>query len=65
MDKEQQQLRQAYELSNDVLARTRYQAVRLYGAGYQVSEIEKITGCRRSSLMEWCQDYRRMVFKVW
>jgi transposase len=58
-DKEQQQLRQAYELSNDVLARTRYQAVRLYGEGYQVSEVEEITGCRRSSLMEWCQDYRK------
>jgi transposase len=58
-DKEQQQLRQAYELSKDVLARTRYQAVRLYGEGYQVSEVEKITGCRRSSLMEWCQDYRK------
>jgi transposase len=58
-EKEQQQLRQAYELSKDILARTRYQAVRLYGEGYQVSEIEKITGCRRSSLMEWCQDYRK------
>ncbi len=58
-DKEQQQLRNAYELSKDVLVRTRYQAVRLYGEGYAVSEIEAITGCRRSSLMEWCQDYRK------
>lgn len=58
-DKEQQRLRNAYELSKDVLARTRYQAVRLYGGGYAVSEIEAITGCRRSSLMEWCQDYRK------
>jgi transposase len=58
-DKEQQGLRNAYELSKDVLARTRYQAVRLYGEGYAVSEIEAITGCRRSSLMEWCQDYRK------
>ena len=58
-DREQQQLRQAYELSQDILARTRYQAVRLYGEGYAVSEIEKITGCSCSSLMEWCQDYRK------
>jgi transposase len=33
--------------------------VRLYGEGYAVAEVEKITGCRRSSLMEWCQDYRK------
>ena len=58
-NQEQQQLRYAYEMSKDVLARTRYQAVRLYGEGYAVSEIEAITGCRRSSLMEWCQDYRK------
>jgi len=46
-------------LNKDILARTRYQAVQLYGEGYQVSDIEEITGCRRSSLMEWCQDYRK------
>ena len=57
-NKERFGLTQAYELSKDVLARTRYQAVRLYGEGYKVSEIEKITGCRRSSLMEWCCEYR-------
>jgi transposase len=58
-DKEQRLLGQAYELSKDILARTRYQAVRLYGEGYPVAEVERITGCRRSSLMEWCQDYRK------
>ena len=56
-DKERQQLVQAYEQSKNIGARTRYQAVRLYGEGYAVSEIEKIIGCRRSSLMEWCREY--------
>jgi hypothetical protein len=40
-DKERRQLIQAYELSKNIGARTRYQSVRLYGEGYAVSEIEK------------------------
>lgn len=58
-DQEQQELLGAYELSKDVGARTRYQAVRLYGKGYPEVEIEAITGCARASLMEWCREYRR------
>ena len=58
-DKERFQMIQAYDLSKDVLARTRYQSVRLYGEGYKVSEIEKINGSRRSSLMEWCHEYQK------
>jgi transposase len=58
-EKERQQLKQAYEPSKDVGAGTRYQAVRLYGEGYSVTEIEEITGCRRSSLMEWCREYQK------
>ena len=38
--------------------RTRYQAVRLYGTGYPVQEVMSITGCSRTSLMEWCRTYR-------
>ena len=38
--------------------RTRYQAVRLYGEGTSEVEIEQITGCSRTSLMEWCRAYR-------
>ena len=56
-DKERRQLIQAYEMSKDVGARTRYKSVRLYGEGYSVSEIEEEMGCRRSSLMEWCREY--------
>ncbi len=56
-DKGLRELQQAYELSRNVGARRRYQAVRLYGEGYPVTEIEKITGCARASLMEWCREY--------
>ena len=58
-DKERGQLQQAYEVSKSRVARTRYQAVRLYGEGYPVLEIENIVGCRRSSIMEWCEEYRK------
>ena len=55
---ERQDLWQAYRNCKKVATGTRYQAVRLYGEGYRVSEIEEITGCSRSSLMEWCRAYR-------
>ena len=38
-EKKRQQLKQAYELSKNIGARTRYQSVRLYGEGYAVTEI--------------------------
>ena len=47
----------AYHRTKDGLHRTRLQAVRLYGLGYAVTEIQTITGCARSSLMEWCRAY--------
>ncbi len=52
------ELRQAYERTKDGPTRTRYQAVRLYGSGYPVAQIEEITGCSRTSLMDWCRLYR-------
>ena len=55
---EQKELLQAYRLCKDAATRTRYQAVRLYGEGYPEAEIEGITGCSRTSLMEWCRAYR-------
>ena len=51
-------LRQAYERTKDGPTRTRYQAVRLYGLGYPVAQIAEITGCRRTSLMDWRRLYR-------
>ena len=52
------QLTYAYANCRDGPTRTRHQAVRLYGSGYAVQEIMDITGCSRTSLMEWCQAYR-------
>ena len=54
---EQKELLKAYQVSKDADTRTRYQAVRLYGEGYTEKEIERITGCSRTSLMEWCRAY--------
>jgi transposase len=57
-DQERKQLLQGYTLCKEAATRTRYQAVRLYGEGYNEEEIERITGCNRTSLMEWCRAYR-------
>jgi transposase len=57
-EQERNQLLQAYTLCKDATTRTRYQAVRLYGEGYIEEEIERITGCSRTSLMEWCRAFR-------
>jgi len=55
---ERKELLQAYQAGRDAGTRTRYQAVRLYGEGYLEQEIEQITGCSRTSLLEWCRAYR-------
>ena len=55
---ERKDLLQAYRTSKDAATRTRYQAVRLYGEGYLVEGVMQITGCSRTSLMEWCRAYR-------
>lgn len=52
-----QELTNAYTNCRDGPTRTRYQAVRLYGTGYPVPEVVKITGCSRTSLMDWCRIY--------
>lgn len=49
----------AYASCKDGPTRTRLQAVRLYGVGYPVEQIMDITGCSRTSLMEWCAAYRQ------
>jgi len=55
---EQKELQRAYRTCKDAGTRTRYQAVRLYGEGYTEAEIEQISGCSRTSLLEWCRAYR-------
>ena len=60
LSKEQDQaLKAAYHQCQHGQTKIRYQAVRLYGNGYAVAEIEDITGCSRPSLMEWCRVYRQ------
>ena len=45
--------------SNDAQLAKRYQAVRLYGSGYAVSEIQTICGCSLPSLWEWSRKYQQ------
>lgn len=56
---QEKELKAAYSQCRDGQTKIRYQAVRLYGNGYPVKEIEAITGCSRPSLMEWCRAYQR------
>jgi hypothetical protein len=55
----------AFEITHDGAHRTRLHAVRLYGLGYLVPQIVEITGCARSSLMEWCAAYRAGGIEPW
>ena len=57
-EQEGKELQRAFLNTKDGATRIRYQAVRLYGQGYPVDEISQITGCSRTSLMEWCAKYR-------
>jgi transposase len=56
--KQERELQQAFETTKDGATRTRIQAVRMYGLQYKVEEIQRLTGCSRSSLMDWCRAYR-------
>jgi transposase len=59
IDEEQEkELLAAYQLCKDGSTKIRYQAVRMYGLSYPVKEIQHITNCSRTSLMEWVQAYR-------
>ena len=57
-DKEQAALLSAFQSAKKGATCMRYQAVRLYGTGYDVKLIIAITGCSRTSLMDWCRAYR-------
>jgi len=52
------ELQGAYQHSRQSQEQRRFQAVRLYGQGYRVAEIEKICGCSASALMVWCRTYQ-------
>ncbi len=57
-EKQGQELMREYQQTKDGPTRTRCQAVRMYGSGYTVAEIEHLTGCSRTSLMEWCYAFQ-------
>jgi transposase len=52
------ELRRAYDTASDTRYQQRVQAVRLYGEGWAVRDIQDITGCSARSLLRWCEHYR-------
>ena len=52
-------LQEAYRHCQDALAKTRYQAVRLYGTGYSMAQITDICRCSTRSLLNWTQAYQQ------
>lgn len=66
MAKRQLQLREleitrlaaAEQATNDKHARTRYQAIRLYGQGWAIETIQEITQAGESTIRQWAMNYR-------
>lgn len=58
-DEQAHALQAAYLHCQDADAKTRYQAVRLYGLGYPVEQIIEICACTARSLLRWCRAYRQ------
>ncbi len=57
-EREANELQSAFLHSQDTNAKTRYQAVRLYGTGYAVKQILDICGCNNRTLLHWTRTYR-------
>ena len=53
------ELQTAYQHCQDAQAKTRYQAVRLYGTGYTTALIQDICGCTPRTLSNWVRAYRQ------
>jgi transposase len=53
------ELRRAYDGTRDTRYQQRVQAVRLYGEGWTVSDIQSLVGCSERSLLRWCERYRQ------
>lgn len=53
------ELRRRYDSGEDVRTQQRLQAVRLYGEGWGVSDVQDIVGCSERSLLRWCARYRQ------
>lgn len=55
---QEKELEIAYDYGEDANTRTRYQAVRMYGKGYPVKEINELCRCQVRSLLAWCRRYQ-------
>ncbi len=53
------ELQRAEGRTRDVRELKRLQAVRLYGIGYAVEDIQNIVDCSRRAVLDWCQGYRQ------
>lgn len=56
---EAHELQTAYQHCQDARAKTRYQAVRLYGTGYTTALIRDICGCTPRTLSNWVRAYQQ------
>ena len=56
---QRRELWRVYETAEDPQEQRRWQAVRLYGEGRPVSDIQAITGCSETSLRRWARHYRQ------
>lgn len=52
------ELRRAYDGAKETRYQQRLQAVRLYGEGWVVKDIQEIVGCSERSLLRWNEHYR-------
>ncbi len=57
-ESEVNELQGPYHNCTNAQTKIRLQAVRLYGQGCSVKDIESICGCSRGSLMEWQRSYQ-------
>jgi transposase len=57
-EQERRAFKQAEERAQNAKELKRLQAVRWYGEGQPVEQIEEMAGCSWRSLMEWGQRYR-------
>jgi transposase len=56
---ERNELNRAYDQASAAGEQRRIQAVRLYGEGWSVPEIQDIVGCSERSLRRWCAWYQQ------
>jgi transposase len=52
-------LHSAYLHCRHADSKIRYQAVRLYGVGYSLAQIQEICACPRTTLLDWVRAYQR------